>query len=801
MFFKMLKNDLKMKKGLNLILFIFIVIASILMYVSASQLYIQITGEERTVKSCNSSDLLLLFENTAERHEEKLQIISQSLTENEFFGDFSHSEGVMGEPMQFDFEKIDEDDKESFFEKMQLITTLPREYNLVYDTDDNPICVKNGTVWISHKMRDVTGSKTGDHMKIITPMGRVYEFEIAGFYKEPTAIYLYKYFISDDDYKVISADFPVKTDIFSVLTPEVNSDIVDIFRSELRNEHDIRLIEGWWSRHTMSDDFVVIFIITFSMILMSIFMVIIILMTIRFTMISALRDEEKEIGMMRAMGIDSLRFRWLFVAKYISFAVTGGIIGIIAGIPLSYKLMHLFAGGVVYPPVHELVLIGTASALLMASSIILFCLLVMRRINKISVIDAIHGENRGERFGKASALLLHKRTKMPVPVFLGLSDILSRIKRYIFLIIAYTLGGMMILLPGYLYHSVVNPEFMKYTLIYDYDFFPDFSDEMMKEYERREIAESKDFWDIFNDDLANNDINAHVDTCCYCGGELYTEGRRDCEVFFNFDDMSPIEYSEGTAPVLENEIAMSSYTARNRGIKPGDEIEVGLNEYSEDKLHITLNKKKVIVTGLIDMMEWGSPYIIMGKEYDKGCINGKRFFSLNIYSDNKQAEWDKMNELFNGHMMTAEEALMRELEDYELPLRLFRNVVFAAVVFVNILLTALYMNIFISEDKSEIALQRCLGTGDGKIRAAELFRMMTLTIASVIAAILISNTVGARLFDVLFGTINLSGFKFMPMPVLTWVIMPLVSLLTVLIPSVIRLSSIDKIDIRSIAEE
>ena len=801
MFFKMLKNDLKMKKGLNLILFIFIVIASILMYVSASQLYIQITGEERTVKSCNSSDLLLLFENTAERHEEKLQIISQSLTENEFFGDFSHSEGVMGEPMQFDFEKIDEDDKETFFEKMQLITTLPREYNLVYDTDDNPICVKNGTVWISHKMRDVTGSKTGDHMKIITPMGRVYEFEIAGFYKEPTAIYLYKYFISDDDYKVISADFPVKTDIFSVLTPEVNSDIVDIFRSELRNEHDIRLIEGWWSRHTMSDDFVVIFIITFSMILMSIFMVIIILMTIRFTMISALRDEEKEIGMMRAMGIDSLRFRWLFVAKYISFAVTGGIIGIIAGIPLSYKLMHLFAGGVVYPPVHELVLIGTASALLMASSIILFCLLVMRRINKISVIDAIHGENRGERFGKASALLLHKRTKMPVPVYLGLSDILTRIKRYIFLIIAYTLGGMMILLPGYLYHSVVNPDFMKYTLIYDYDFFPDFSDEMMKEYERREIAENKDFWDIFNDDLANNDINAHVDTCCYCGGELYTEGRRDCEVFFNFDDMSPIEYSEGTAPILENEIAMSSYSARNYGIKPGDEIEVGLNEYSGDKLHITLNKKKVIVTGLIDMMEWGSPYIIMGKEYDKGCINGKRFFSLNIYSDNKQAEWDKMNELFNGHMMTDEEALMRELEDYELPLRLFRNVVFAAVVFVNILLTALYMNIFISEDKSEIALQRCLGTGDGKIRAAELFRMMTLTIASVIAAILISNTVGARLFDVLFGAINLSGFKFMPMPVLTWVIMPLVSLLTVLIPSVIRLSSIDKIDIRSIAEE
>ncbi|MBR3536630.1 MAG: hypothetical protein IKN85_12465 [Oscillospiraceae bacterium] len=801
MFFKMLKNDLKMKKGLNLILFIFIVIASVLVYVSASQLYIQLTGEERTVKSCSSSDLIMMFENTEEKREEKLEIISQSLTEHEFFSDFYQSEGVTAEAKQFDFERIDEDDKESFFEKIQLITTLPRECNLVYDTNDKPFYVKNGTVWISHKMRDVTGSKTGDHLKIITPMGRVYDFEIAGFYKEPTAIYLFKYFLSDDDYKVISADFPVKTDIFSVYTPEVNNDITSVFFSDLRNNHGIQIIDGWWSRSTMSDDYVVIFIITFSMILMSIFMLVIILMTIRFTMISALRDEEKDIGMMRAMGIDSLRFRWLFVAKYIAFAVTGGVIGIIAGIPVSYRLMHLFAGGITWPPLHELVLVGAASALLMTSSVILFCLFVMRRINKISVIDAIHGENRGERFGKTSALLLHRRKKMPVPVYLGLSDILTRIKRYIFLVIAYTLGGMMILLPGYLYHSVINPEFMKYSMIYSYDFFPDFSDEMMKEYEKRENAENKFFWDIYNDDLKNNGINAHVDTYCYSSGELYTGGRCDCDVYFNFDDMSPIIYSEGTAPVLENEIAMSSYTARNRGIKPGDEIEVGLNEYSGDKLHITLNKKKVIVTGLIDMMEWASPYLIMGSEYDKSCINGKGYYALNIYSDDKQTEWNKMNDLFGGHVMTGEEAIMRYLEDYEIPLRLFRNMVFAAVMFVNILLTALYMNIFISEDKSEIALQRCLGTDDRKIRAAELFRMMTLTAASVIAAIIISNSVGARMFDSLFGAINLSGFRFIPMPVLTFVIMPAVSLLTVLIPSLVRLGRIDKIDIRSIAEE
>ena len=50
MFRKILKNDLLSKKGLNVILFIFITVASILVFVSTCRFCTQITDGRRTAK-------------------------------------------------------------------------------------------------------------------------------------------------------------------------------------------------------------------------------------------------------------------------------------------------------------------------------------------------------------------------------------------------------------------------------------------------------------------------------------------------------------------------------------------------------------------------------------------------------------------------------------------------------------------------------------------------------------------------------------------------------------------------------
>ena len=54
---------------------------------------------------------------------------------------------------------------------------------------------------------------------------------------------------------------------------------------------------------------------------------------------------------------------------------------------------------------------------------IAFSLISLRRMKKISVMDAIHGENRGERFSRIPGVSLNSTKKISVPTFLAVQDI------------------------------------------------------------------------------------------------------------------------------------------------------------------------------------------------------------------------------------------------------------------------------------------------------------------------------------------------------------------------------------------
>ena len=459
MFWKMLKSDLLLKKGLNMILFIFITAASAIVFTSACQFYAQITGESRSAETCLIPDLKIMINSgTADRQRTREETAAILEKDSEVTG-FSRCEAVFLNPSQVDFNDFEERDQDSFFESVHYLTRLPHDRDLVYDLNDKPFYVENGTIAISIKVRDITGAKIGDKLKIVTDMGRIYELRIARFFKENYSSGTYRYIISDADYEVIVQDYPTITDIYCInLETPSNDDFAridgELTEKDIKTDHYILLNSYYNSEALIS------FIITSFMIVISVFFIIIILMTLRFTIISALKEEEKEIGMMRAIGVDSLKFRWMFAAKYIAFSVVGGIIGSVIGIPVSRLSMSMFCRSFITPETEKLIIAGGTAVSFTAVIMIIFCISVMRRINKISVVDAIHGENHGERFGRGSVIKLHRRRRMSVPFFLGLSDVLSRAKRYIFLVLSFTLGGFIILISSYLYNSVLSDEFM-----------------------------------------------------------------------------------------------------------------------------------------------------------------------------------------------------------------------------------------------------------------------------------------------------------------------------------------------------
>lgn len=77
----------------------------------------------------------------------------------------------------------------------------------------------------------------------------------------------------------------------------------------------------------------------------------------------------------------------------------------------------------------------------------LFCYTSTGKLDKISAISAIRSGKTGERFGRRAGIRLNMRGKMSVPMFLGLNDMFTHMRRYLVLIITFCISFELITIP------------------------------------------------------------------------------------------------------------------------------------------------------------------------------------------------------------------------------------------------------------------------------------------------------------------------------------------------------------------
>ena len=804
MFFKMLKKDLKKKKGLNVILFIFMTVASILVVASAIQVYAHLAGKGRTFELCNSSDLVLVNQSSVRDREKDEKKILEWLNSKSEVEKISTGEMISFVSTNIDFEHYEEDLNASFFELSHFVTKQSFEQNLTYDLEDNPFYVENGCIAIPQNIKDMTGVSIGDKVRLTTQMGYTYEFTVSQFFKDPMPLAYQRYLLSDADYEVISKQSPIKSDTFELKLTEGTEPFLLLYDYAKQN---MGILNTFAVQENQSDEsYIIMYVVSVFMVMLSIFMILIIFMTIRFTMISAMKEEEKEIGMMKAIGVDSFGFRWLFAAKYIAFSIIGGIIGIFAGIPVAKMLLTMFSKNTIFPDVKVIVGIGIMAVAGIVGIMIFFTMFVMRRMKKISVMDAIHGENRGERFSKTSSLYLHKRKKMPIPFYLAVSDVLNRLKRYIFLMVAYILGITVILCTVHLKNSVISEEFLKYQLGLKVDFYIDFSDEQLKEYLSKTGSEIG-MLDLINEELEGAGIPAKIHYDMLTNGKTTMSDGEERDIFMLFGDVDTGEFTYqegGTAPELKNEIALSYFTAKEKGLKVGDKITITYYELGEDNVSMKKVKGEFIITGFFDYMEQGSTTAIMGNEFENGYDMG--YFIIKEEIDAPKAQKDKyveeIRDLYGAESVkTIEEYLEYYMADYNGILTLLEYVLSTIIILILVLITSLYSSVLLEEEIPSIAMLKSLGFENNSVKAWQLLRMGILLVISIVAGNILVNTAGQLLVTQLFGFLGLTGFTFIIEPISTYIIVPLLVFVVVLVTMLIRLKSIKNIEIWKIREE
>ena len=805
MFFKMLKSDLKRKKGLNLILFIFISVASILVFAGSVQIFSTLTRDATAKRLCRTSDTHFWILSDQFSNEELSEKIAASLDADPNVTAWSTSDIARIAEDAINYPNCDlTENRYMFMMKIQALTTMPRVHDLIYDLNDSPFSVPNGCVAIPIEVQATTGVRVGEKVTFTKDTGEVYELEVCRIYKDNMDNGTLRYIVSDADYKVLTKNCFRSYISYNIQLEDDSDDKISELGNDLIDQ-DIPVLSISYSTG-MNDDVVFMEIISVLVVLISVFLILIIFMTIRFTMIADLKAEEKEIGMMKALGVDSFRFRWLFAAKYIAFAVIGGMVGIIAGLPAAGALINMFGPDCILPERWEMILIGVLSVIVIIIVMIAFSLLVMRRINRISVIDAIHGENHGERFSKRFPLFLHRRKKMPVPFFMALTDILMRFKRYIFLLISYSLGAVIILLGFNTRNSVISTRYTQYWLFHNYDFSLNLSDETQEDIYKESEKTGMSYIEVINKRIADAGIPAHLDTMNATQGYIKQDDKyKYFSILWKKGEPGKQVYRKGgTAPKLANEAAMSAYTASKMDIDVGDVIKVNIYELNADRTGYDINERELVITALVDYMEDGDPVIIMGDEYESGFKLGNNYsgFTINAPENEKPAVIGQLKELFGEqHVMDGKEALRKQVKQFDTLFLLFEYVIGGAVVLVLMLITYLYMSIFVAEEVPETALMKIMGFRNISIKAWYLLRMAILLAVSIALGELYLWTGGSLLFGSFMTQYEVTGMKlYFEFPV-SFIIIPLIITAAVLSTALITLRNIKHIGIWKISEE
>ncbi len=309
------------------------------------------------------------------------------------------------------------------------------------------------------------------------------------------------------------------------------------------------------------------------LLMVSIILIIIAFVVLRFTVSFTLSEEFREIGVMKAIGIGNFKIRGLYLVKYMGLSIIGATIGLALSFPFGKMLMSVSSQNMIVGN-QSPILVNIVCAVLVAVVILWFCYGCTGRVKKLMPIDAIRSGQTGERFRKKSLMSLGK-SRLPMAPFLALNDIASSPRRYSIITLTFFLCLSLLLILSATV-STMNSNSLAATFGWaDCDIYLDCKiiEDCMLEDGHEKLEKHLD---KMEQTLAENDIPAK------CYQEMmfilpvsFRENESNICIYQGTGStMDMYEYTAGTAPQNTDEIAITRIAADKLNAKIGDTVTV-----------------------------------------------------------------------------------------------------------------------------------------------------------------------------------------------------------------------------------
>ena len=765
MYLNILKKDLKRKRAMNIILLLFMILATMFVASSVNNIinvttaldsYFEMADAPDYAAAAMNKNLVVDIDETVSQ----ASAVDRYATENVLF--LSSDNFIYG--------------NEDIVSKGSNL--VHSDICMNYFLSDGSILetVRPGEFYMSEGEADACGIDVGDQLTIECNGARR-EFVLADKIKDALfgskQMTLTRYIISEEDFEnFLSAE---NTEEY------YGGTLVYIYSSDMETAlPQIKpLVDNsalTMDRATMKFTYVFDMIVVGLLLMVSMILIIIAFVVLRFTISFTLSEEFREIGVMKAIGIGNFKIRGFYLVKYMGLSIIGAAVGLVLSFPFGKMLMSVSSQNIIVGN-QSPVLVNIVCAVLVVAVILLFCYGCTGKVKKLTPIDAIRNGQTGERFRKKSLMSLGK-SRLPMAPFLALNDMVSSPRRYGIITLTFFLCLSLLLILSATV-STMNSGSLAATFGWaDCDIYLDSKiiAECMLEDGHEKLEKHID---EMEQTLAKHGIPA----------KCYQEMMFILPVSFGEDESNICIY-QGTGSTMD----MYEYTA---GTAPQNTDEIAITRIAADKLNATIGDTVTIKT--ID----GEKEYIISAFFQSMNMQGS---GIRLHSDayinyvQAAASVDGTQITFTDHPDSREierrmEEIQRIFPDYKNirtcaeatadmigiggALDAVKSLVGVLTIVLAALITVLMERSFIAKEQGEIALMKAVGTRNGKIYAYHTLRFLFVGIMAVMIGEIFAMPLTHLCIDPIFQMMGMElAVDYVTDPVEMYLIFPVVILAT-----------------------
>lgn len=128
-------------------------------------------------------------------------------------------------------------------------------------------------------------------------------------------------------------------------------------------------------------------------------------------------------------------------------------------------------------------------------------------------------------------------------------------------------------------------------------------------------------------------------------------------------------------------------------------------------------------------------------------------------------------------------------------------VAFVISVMILILMISLFMGLLVAKDRSDHAILKSLGFHDRDIKKQYMYRLLIISVVGIVIGTTMANTLGEQIAGLLIRSFGATEFTFVIKPWTTYLLIPLLFVVTVILTMRVCIRHIGKINIATYIKE